>query len=357
MLDLEQLGRLARERPDVPAHFLASIVESSEDAIISKDLNGVITSWNRGAEHLFGYTSDEAIGQSILMLIPPDRHHEEPTIIERIKRGERIQHYDTLRRRKDGTLVDISLTVSPVRSLEGDIIGASKIARDITERRQAHERQQFLMRELRHRSANLFAVIQAIVSRSLVEPCSLAQAKEVVIGRLQALAGAHAMLAQAAWEGAPLTEILKRELEGFSDQLSIRGCDLVVNTPAAQQFSLMAHELATNAIKHGALSLPDGRISVGCEIKRTNGDGTLLFEWKETDGPKVLQPRRKGFGSVILLDAAKSLADQVALEYEPDGLRYAARFPLSAIEAVAPRRPLRPELEFGSWTLSGGNAR
>src|SRR6478672_5060503 len=126
-LDVERLGRLSGEPAHVAANFLASIIESSDDAIISKDLSGIITSWNRAAQGLFGYTPEEAIGQSVLMLIPTDRRHEEPTIIERIKRGERIQHYDTVRRRKDGTLVDISLTVSPVRASEGHVIGASKI--------------------------------------------------------------------------------------------------------------------------------------------------------------------------------------------------------------------------------------
>lgn len=119
---------------------LAAIVESSDDAIISKDLNGVITSWNKGAERLFGYTAAEAVGRSIMMLIPPDRHNEEPAILRRIRSGERVDHYETVRRRKDGTLIDISLTVSPVVDSRGSVVGASKIARDITERR-ALERQ------------------------------------------------------------------------------------------------------------------------------------------------------------------------------------------------------------------------
>jgi len=98
---------------------LAAIVESSADAIVSKDLNGVITSWNQGAEALFGYTADEAIGQPVTMLMPPDRVDEEPGILARIRKGERIQSYETVRRRKDGTLIDISLTVSPVYNSEG----------------------------------------------------------------------------------------------------------------------------------------------------------------------------------------------------------------------------------------------
>jgi PAS domain S-box-containing protein len=113
--------------------WLAAIVASSDDAIISKDLNGIITSWNAGAERTFGYTADEAIGQPVLMLIPDDRKDEEPDILGRIRNGERIDHYETVRQHRDGRMIDISLTVSPIRAADGTVIGASKIARDFTE--------------------------------------------------------------------------------------------------------------------------------------------------------------------------------------------------------------------------------
>ncbi len=116
---------------------LAAIVESSDDAIISKDLDGIITSWNSGAEALFGYTAAEAIGQPVTLLMPPDRFDEEPGILDRIRRRERVEHYETVRKRKDGTLLEISLTVSPIIDERGSVIGASKIARDITERKRA----------------------------------------------------------------------------------------------------------------------------------------------------------------------------------------------------------------------------
>jgi PAS domain S-box-containing protein len=119
--------------------MFAAIIESSDDAILSKDLNGIITSWNPGAERLFGYTAAEAVGQPVLMLVPRDRFNEEPAILERIRRGERVDHYETIRRRKDGTLLDVSLTISPIVDSEGKIIGASKIARNISERAQADE--------------------------------------------------------------------------------------------------------------------------------------------------------------------------------------------------------------------------
>ena len=130
----------ARRGAERGALQLVSIVESSDDAIISKDLDGVIQTWNAAAEHLFGYTEAEAVGQPIVMLIPADRSDEEPGILARLRRGERIHHYETVRRRKDGSLVDISLTVSPVRDATGKIIGASKIARNITERKEAQRK-------------------------------------------------------------------------------------------------------------------------------------------------------------------------------------------------------------------------
>jgi len=119
------------------AQQLAAIVESSDDAIISKSLDGIIMTWNRGAERIFGYKAEEVAGKPVTILIPPDRMDEEPGILARIRRGERIDHYETVRRRKDGTLLNVSLTVSPIRDRSGRIVGASKIARDVTERKKA----------------------------------------------------------------------------------------------------------------------------------------------------------------------------------------------------------------------------
>src|SRR6185312_14348163 len=122
-------------RPPDPTLRLAAIVESSDDAIVSKDLNGIITSWNRAAAVLFGYTADEVIGKSITILIPPERLSEEDMVLGRIRRGERVEHFDTVRCRKDGMLVPVSLTVSPILDAHGTIVGASKIARPIADRK------------------------------------------------------------------------------------------------------------------------------------------------------------------------------------------------------------------------------
>ncbi len=134
-----------RRRLERDAQHFAAIVESSDDAIVSKDLNGIIVSWNRAAERMFGYTAAEMIGQSIRRIIPADRQQEEDEVLSRIRRGERVEHYDTIRQRKDGTLVPVSLTVSPIRGQDGTIVGASKIARDISERERAEQERQRLL--------------------------------------------------------------------------------------------------------------------------------------------------------------------------------------------------------------------
>ena len=124
---------------------LAAIVATSDDAIVSKNLDGVVLSWNSAAERIFGYTADEIIGHPILILLPPERINEEATILAKIRRGERVDHFETVRLRKDGRRVDVSVTISPIHDAAGKVIGASKIARDITEYKQlVKEREQLL---------------------------------------------------------------------------------------------------------------------------------------------------------------------------------------------------------------------
>jgi len=165
--------------------FLASIVQSSDDAIVSKNLDGIITSWNRGAERIFGYTADEAVGQPITIVIPQDRQDEERQILMRIRRGERIEHFETIRQRKHGSLIWVSLTISPVKNSQGKIVGASKVARDITEQRRIGDQVATLAREAEHRSKNLLANVQAMVNLSQAD--AVADLKKSIDGRIRAL--------------------------------------------------------------------------------------------------------------------------------------------------------------------------
>jgi PAS domain S-box-containing protein len=230
---------------------IAAIVESSDDAIIGKDLDGVITSWNRGAEVIFGYTAEEAIGNRVNMLIPTERHDEEPLILQRLRRGERIDHYETVRRRKDGSQIDISLTVSPIKNAEGKIVGASKVARDITERRRSEAQIAILAREAEHRSKNVLATVQATVQ--LTQADTPEGFKQAIQGRIQALASVHRLFVESRWMGAEIRSLIKEELAAYSQghgtRVRIDGPEYLLEPHGAQAIAVMFDELATTEAK------------------------------------------------------------------------------------------------------------
>ena len=311
-----------RKRAEQAARRLAAVVEFSDDAILTKDLDGVITSWNRGAERLFGYSAEETIGKLITILIPHDRHDEEREILARVRRGEHV-HYETIRCRKDGSLLDISLTVSPLKDAEGKIIGASKIARDITERRRAQERQKLLVNEFQHRIKNTLATVQAIATQTFRNSPGEC---DVFVARLHALAGAHDLLTSDNRHQAALVDLVGRALNPFQDKhrerFVIDGPDgIFLDAQKASLLIMVLHELATNAAKYGALSNETGHVRVAWEIP--GGDPPKRFRlcWKESGGPPVSPPTQKGFGSLLIERALQNHLGQARLDFDPQGLQ------------------------------------
>jgi PAS domain S-box-containing protein len=323
---------------------LASIVDSSHDAIVTKDLNGIITSWNDSAEKLFGYRAEEVLGRPITILIPSDRSAEEPAIIDRIVRGERVDHFETIRRRKDGSLVEISLTISPVRNAQGKVVGASKIARDITERRQAEERKRLLLREMSHRVKNLFALASGLVSLSARSRG--AQTTEEVIGALQerlaALARAHELTLPDLTKGgaradAPTTlgallqAIFTPFMGGEDDNDSrvvIAGPEVPIGGNAITSIALLLHEFATNAVKYGGLSSPTGSVHVNWTVA---ADEVVLI-WSET-GDSLLdaEPESNGFGDKLAQGMTAQLGAKMSREWLPRGLTIRLTAPLQEL--------------------------
>ncbi|HEY3643618.1 MAG TPA: PAS domain S-box protein [Xanthobacteraceae bacterium] len=298
---------------------LASIVESSDDAIISKNLDGIVTSWNSGAERIFGYTAKEAIGQPITIVIPQDRQDEERTILSRIRRGERIDHFETVRQRKHGSLIFVSLTVSPVKDAAGKIVGASKIARDITEQKRNQEQIAILAREAEHRSRNLLANVQATVNLSQSDTSQ--GLKHAIEGRIRALANVHSLFAETRWIGAELSTIAKQELAPYVERddarVRIDGEEVLLEPNSAQAIAVILHELATNAAKYGALSTDKGRI----EIKWSQeAEGRLILRWTETNGPAVQMPTRHGFGGRVIDSTIKQLKGKAHFDWRAEGL-------------------------------------
>ncbi len=311
------------------------LIESAPTGIVVVDEQGVIKLVNSSTERQFGYNRQDLVGKRFEVLVPAPHLAEYPDAREAFLQKPEARTIGAGRnlsgRRKDGTEFPVEIALNPVGRNGRTAVLATVI--DISDRKKVQESQELLIRELQHRTQNLFAVFQAIAARTVDESKTAEETKNVLNGRIQALAGAYAVIAEAAWEGASLGAILDREFVGFSKQVNVGGCDLVVSASAAQQFALIFHELATNAFKYGALSTADGRVSIEGRIDRLDGGGTFSFVWRESGGPQVTAPTRKGFGSVILIDAARQFAQSVALDYAPRGIHYVLQLRLGAIEA------------------------
>ncbi|WP_258602336.1 sensor histidine kinase [Mesorhizobium sp. AR10] len=314
---------------------LSAIVESSMDAIISKDLNSIITSWNDAAERLFGYTPAEAIGRPVTMLIPFDHLDEEALIISRIRIGERVPSYETVRLRKDGRLIPVSLTVSPIRDSIGRIIGASKIARDISSHKESERRIRLLMREVNHRVKNQYSVIISMIR----ETSKLTSTPEAFLGqvreRIMALSQSHDLLVNAEWRGATVSELVEAQIKPFAMQarLSMAGPVVMLQPNAVQYLGIAFHELATNSAKHGALSRHGGQVEIEWAVTTAAGDEIFRLVWREHGGPIVDEVTRRGFGSVVLKRVApQALSGSGRLEFDREGVVWTLEAPLRFVQ-------------------------
>lgn len=318
-----------RQQEAITRERLAAIVESSDDAIVSKDLNGTVVSWNKSAERLFGYSAAEMIGRPIMILIPEDRQNEEPQILARIRRGERVDHFETVRRRKDGSHIDISLSISPIKDGSSRIVGASKIARDITEKKRLEAQRDLLIAELSHRVKNTLATVISIARQSFGK--TNAEEARRFDSRIRGLARTHSRLAEASWSGVSLGTIIDDECAPYrhddGKNVSIAGPTMWLNPKCALTLGMALHELATNAAKYGALSVKEGTVAVEWDER---SDGTLAIRWREAGGPPVQPPQRSGFGRLLLERAlASDLNGKVQLEFAQSGLKCTIAIPAS----------------------------
>ncbi|AKM09573.1 sensor histidine kinase [Croceicoccus naphthovorans] len=435
--------------------LLAAVVENSDDAIVSKTLDGVVMSWNRGAERLFGWTADEMIGQSIRKLIPDDRQAEEDAIIRQIVAGRQVSSMHSVRVRKTGAPVRVSVTISPIRGADGTIIGASKIARDVgaleharqqlaeserrfktladnisqlawiadkegwifwynqrwfeytgttlkdmegwgwkavhhpdhvdrvvervqrswdtgelwedtfplrgkdgtyrwflsrarpihdengeifcwfgtntdvTEQRVQAESIQTLLQEVNHRSKNMLTLIQSLARRSA--PGNDEFLKRFV-RRLEALAANQDLLVRRAWTVVDLRELVEAQLSfaiGIAgSNLEFDGPDVEIGSRAAETLGMALHELATNALKYGALSAEGGTVRIEWSV----AEDRFAIDWHETGGPAVEEPTRVGFGTSVIRDIPRTALDaDTTLDFAPDGLRWHFAAPMKAV--------------------------
>jgi PAS domain S-box-containing protein len=304
-----------RKRGEQAIHLLAAVVESSHDAIVSKDLDGIISSWNKGAERLFGYAAEEAVGQNITLIIPPDRRDEERAIIERLTRGERVDHFETVRMRKDGSLLDVALTISPMKDAAGRIVGASKLARDITERKRAEEALRQAQADLAYMSrvttmgeltASLAHEIRQPISAALTsaktclrwlgrdEPdvakaCETASriVKDVtraadIIGRISSLFKKGALQRELVDVNELIREmivLLRSEASRYS--ISIR-TELAEGPPKVMADRVQLQQVFMNLMLNGIDAMKETSGGSELAIKSEAGDGQLLISVSDT---------------------------------------------------------------------------
>nr|WP_156841409.1 PAS domain S-box protein [Novosphingobium aquimarinum] len=430
-----------------PDAFLAAIVESTDDAIVGKALDGTILSWNRGAERVFGYTAERMIGRNVRDLIPADRQSEEDRIIATILRGERVPTFETIRLHEDGSEVFVAVTVSPICDATGKVVAASKIARDITsqkavqdrlaesehhfrlladnisqlawiadsegrifwynkrwfdytgtsledmvgwgwttvhdpaevdrvveriqhsfdtgvdwedtfplrgadgtyrwflsravpirdadgaitywfgtntdvtEMRDAEQRIELLLQEVNHRSKNLLAIIRSLARRSDPDKPDFLNRFDQ---RLTALAANQDLLVSRSWSNVPLADMVSSQLRVLGEaaaQCQASGPRVMLSPKAAECLSMTLHEMATNALKYGALSVSTGQVSIVWSL--SDADDTqprFHMRWQESGGPMVEQPRSKGFGTRVIVDAPRhNLFADVDVAYPPEG--------------------------------------
>ena len=444
-----------------PAGLYAAIVKHSDAAIISNDTDGIVLSWNRAAELMFGWTANEMIGQSLRRIIPADRQDEAERILDLIRRGESVPRIETVRLRKDGSEISIAVLISPLFDGTGTVIGASKIAHDITgelqtrnaltdietrfglladnisqlawianpaggilwfnrrwfdytgltpeelqgygwqrmlhpehiervnqriavdlasgddwedtfpilgkdgqfrwflsraspqrdaagkiinwfgtatditQQREAERRIELLLMEVNHRSKNLLSVVQSMARRT-------ASTSEDFIPRLErriaALAANQDVLVQRNWAAVPLRELIAAQLlflEQADAQTQVSGPDMVIQPGTAEALSMTLHELATNAEKYGAYSVPAGLVRISWDIGGTAADAEFVLRWTESGGPKVVQNKEPGFGSRIIRDVPRGrLRGEVETEFAPQGFRFTLRCPAANVLAA-----------------------
>jgi PAS domain S-box-containing protein len=309
-----------------------TLFELGPSAVYSCDAQGVIQDFNRRATELWGRTpahgdDSERFCGSIRMFRPDGSfmlHDECPMAWVVSGKVSEVNDEEVIVERLDGSRVTAVVNIRSLKNERGEVTGAINCAYDITERKHVEEHQRFLMGELAHRGGNLLAVIQSIVSRSLAGTKPLAEERNTLMRRLQALARSQSALMGKGFQGAFLAEIIRMEFEGFSDRVVAAGPDVMLNSRATQTFSLLLHELATNAAKYGALSLPgEGQVDISWSIDREAAEARFKFQWQERNGPPVAVPSRKGFGSMLLEKlAAQDFGAQPKITFAPHGLSY-----------------------------------
>lgn len=316
-----------------------SLFEQAPVAMLMADKGGSLKQVNSGAERLFGYSKEELIGQNVDMLLPANLRQDHGLLRAAFHEDPAARPMGVGRelygRRKDGHEMPLEIALNPLKVDEETFVVASIL--DISVRRQAEERMHLVMRELTHRSKNLLAVIQAIARQAAATSPDIEAFHRDFAERLRGLARSHDLLVARNWAGAPICDLVRSQLAFLgpsdADRIEIDGESMMLMPEAAQNLGLALHELATNAVKHGALSVPAGKVQIAWQRKNgANGEHLLHFTWRENGGVAVRAPDRIGFGHLVLEDIVPGMLGGTAtLDFAPDGVLWTLETAVNAI--------------------------
>jgi PAS domain S-box-containing protein len=332
-------------RPAAIEEHMEALFESAPNGVAAIDADGALIVANTPMARLFGYAREELIGRPVWTLWPPGLQGDYAELQADVAEAAGAAIKRELRGlRKDGSDFPVEIALSAFKpGAPGTLL---MIVIDIAERKRAEEHQHLLIGELHHRTQNIFAVVQAVANRSLSGERTLEDARRVFLNRLHALSRTYTTLTEGAWRGAELEKILRDELTAFSARIDIGGDPVMIQPSAAQTFALIFHELATNAIKYGALSVSSGSLTVRWTVRGERNAATFELSWREQGGPPVSPPARKGYGQTILEDGARHIGEP-RITYAPEGLRYDLTASVKSIgwtlsDLPAPRMFWRP---------------
>ncbi len=326
-----------RRQHEIERGWLAAIVDSSRDMIIGHSLDGSITSWNASAERILGYPPTQVLGKSMSLLLAGPDVARAQELLGACTQQRVTQDLEMTWQRRDGSQVPVAATCSSVCDESGQVVAGSLIVRDISDRKQADKHLQLMLGELNHRVKNTLANVQAIALQTLNSSPDLGRFREAFVSRLHALSNTHNLLAKDAWNGVDLHEIVLAELAPYQGDdvapFALTGDALQLTPKMALALSMALHELATNAGKYGALSVPQGTVAVQWTTRDVLGQRRLRLLWTEHGGPTVTPSKRRGFGSRLVGEGlAFELDGEVALEFPPDGVTCCIDVPLSDSE-------------------------
>jgi PAS domain S-box-containing protein len=319
---------IEREQAEATLHAseqtFRALLEALPAAVYTTDAEGRITFYNQAAVELSGHRPKLGSHWCVTWRLywpdgTPLPHDECPMAIA-LKENRPVRGAEAIAERPDGTRVPFIPYPTPLRDAAGALVGAVNMLVDITERKQAEERLQLLAQEVDHRANNLLALVQASVRLTKAE--TVEAFKVAVEGRIQALANAHALLASSRWVGASLGQLVEDELapyrSGREPAARVNGARVMLEPKVAQTMAVVLHELATNAAKYGALSMPAGHVDLDWW---PTADGRFMFRWVETGGPAVVAPKRRGFGTGVVERMIRDQLDgELRLDWRPEGL-------------------------------------